>query len=397
LTRERLIAYSGTLLIIYILLPGSHVLRASWTHHWPPGISGRDYVAFWGASHLALQGHAVDAYSLKAIGAAEHAVLPDFKSILPWLYPPTFLLLIYPAALLPYELSTWVFFGLTLAAFVVAVNAIAPGRIPALLALAFPGTFITALSGQNGLLTAAIMGLGLMLLARYPIRAGVVLGLLCIKPHLAVLIPLALLCSRSWKALAATASTAAAMGALAVWLFGTDTIAAFVHGMGVIQGIVNCGPTFLPRIPTFFSMARPLHMSTAAGYALQAGSAGAAAASVVYVWSRPSAHELRAATLACATLAVSPYLYDYDLTWFGLVIAWYARFALVQGFRRYEREGLIVLWCAPVMGLLVVPYVHFQFLPFVTLGALAMLVTRVRDERRSANARGVMAIDKAYL
>lgn len=387
LTRQRLYAYAGALLIIYVLSPCASVLHASWTHHLSPGNIGRDYVAFWGASHLALHGHAIDAYSLKAMGAVEKSVVPALKGTLPWLYPPTFLLLIYPAALLPYEFSAWLFFGLTLAAFIVTVNAIVPGRIPTLLALAFPGVVITALSGQNGLLTAAVMGFGLVHLARRPVWAGVVLGLLCIKPHLAVLIPLALLCSRSWKTLVATASTAAALSAVSVWLFGVGTIAAFVHALGVIQGIVNSGHTLLPRIPTFFSLAKQLYLPAAAAYALQACSACAAIASVIYVWSRPSAHELRAATLVCATLAASPYLYDYDLTWYGLIVAWYGRFALVHGFRRYEREGLIFLWFAPAMGLLVVRYIDFQFLPLVTLGVLVMLVTRVRDERHAMRAR----------
>jgi len=397
LTRQRLMAYSGTLLIIYIVLPCSQFLHENWIHQLSFGNRGRDYVVFWAASHLALQGHAVDAYNMTALGAAEKFVVPDLKGTLPWLYPPTFFLLIYPAALLPYELSAWLFFGLTLAAFILAVNAIVPGKIPTLLALAFPGTLITALSGQNGLLTAALMGFGLALLARRPVRAGVVLGMLCIKPHLAVLIPLALLCSRSWKALAATAATAATMSVLAVWFFGTDTIVAFVHGIGVVEGFVNTGSKLLPRIPTFYSMAKLSQMPAVAAYALQAFSACAAMASVVYVWSRPSAHELRAATLVCATLAFSLYLYDYDLTWYGLVVAWYGRYGLVHGFRHYEREGLIVLWLGPMMSLLVVPHVHFQFLPFITLGALAMVVTRVRNERRSVNARGGMGVDQPFL
>jgi hypothetical protein len=386
LTRQRLCAYAGALLIIYVLLPCSYVLHESWMHRLSFGNRGRDYVAFWGASRLALQGHAVDAYSLKAMGVVEKSVVPELTGILPWLYPPTFLLLLYPAALLPYEVSAWLFFGLTLAAFTAAVNAILPGRIPTLLALAFPGAVITALSGQNGLLTAAVMGLGMVLLSRRPVWAGVMLGLLCIKPHLAVLIPLALLCSRSWKTLAATATTAAALSAVSVWLFGADTIAAFAHSLGLIQGIVSSGQTLLTRIPTFFSLARQLHLPAAAAYAIQACSACAAIASVIYVWSRPSAHDLRAATLVCATLAASPYLYDYDLTWYGLVVAWYGRFALVHGFRRYEREGLIFLWFAPAMGLFVVRYIDFQFLPLVTLGVLAMLVTRVRDERHAMRA-----------
>ncbi|MGF6855417.1 glycosyltransferase family 87 protein [Paraburkholderia sp. CI3] len=382
MTRQRLYLYSGALLLVYILMPGVKILRDSWGHPFSFGNNARDYIAFWSASHLALDGHAAHAYSTKVMGALEKTVLPDLKGTLPWLYPPTFLLLLYPAALLPYEPSAWLFFGLTLIAFVVAINSIVPGKISTLLALAFPGVIISALSGQNGLLTASLMGSGLALLPRRPVWAGVSLGLLCIKPHLAVLIPLALICSRSWRTLVVTGSIAVVLGAISVGLFGVETLAAFVHSMGEIQGIVISDSKLLPRIPTFFALARQLSMPAAAAYALQAASACLAVASVVYVWSRPAAHELRAATLVCATLAFTPYLYDYDLTWYGLVIAWYGRFGLAHGFRRYEREGLILLGFAPLMGLLVVPRVHFQFLPILTLVTLAVLVTRVGRERR---------------
>ncbi|MGF6415172.1 glycosyltransferase family 87 protein [Paraburkholderia sp. MM5482-R1] len=385
LTRQRLYVYSGALLLIYILAPGVQILRESWQHQLSFGNNARDYIAFWSASHLALQGHAAHAYSAKVLDAVEKSVLPNLKGTLPWLYPPTFLLFLYPAALLPYEPSAWLFFGLTLIAFVVAINSIVPGKISTLLALAFPGVIISALSGQNGLLTASLMGFGLALLPRRPVWAGVSLGLLCIKPHLAILIPLALICSRSWRTLVVTGSIAVALSAISVGLFGVETLAAFVHSMGEIQGIVISDSKLLPRIPTFFALARQLSMPAAAAYALQAASACLAVASVVYVWSQPAAHELRAATLVCATLAFTPYLYDYDLTWYGLVIAWYGRLGSAHGFRRYEREGLILLGFAPLMGLLVVPRVHFQFLPILTLVTLAVLVTRVGRERCGVN------------
>ena len=173
-----------------------------------------------------------------------------------------------------------------------------------------------------------------------------------------------------------------------------ETLAAFVRSMGEIQGLVIADNKLLSRIPTFFALARQWSLPVAAAYALQGFSACAAVASVVYVWSRPAAHELRAATLVCATLAVSPYLYDYDLTWYGLVIAWYGRFGLVYGFRRYEREGLILIAFAPLMGRLVVPHAHFQFLPILTLAILTVLVTRVVKERRGEKGASSAALVK---
>jgi hypothetical protein len=393
LTRQRVRAYAGALFIIYLLAPLASFLHSNWTHLLLPGMLAQDYLAFWSASHMALQGHAIDAYSVKMIGAVEHSVIKNLTSFLPWLYPPTFLLLIYPVALLPYQLSDVIFLGVTLLAFVVVIHKTLPGKLTTLTALAFPGVAIALLSGQNSLLTAAMMGFGLMQLRRRPILAGIGFGLLCIKPHLAVLIPLALLCFRSWKALIATALTAMVWGAISVLVFGTGTIMAFIHSMGLIQGIINSAGPILVRVPTFFSLARQLHLPSPVAYAFQAISACTAIAAVIYVWNRPSAYELRAATLACATLAVSPYLLDYDLTWYGLVIVWYCKHALSHGFRRYEREWLIFLWIAPSLGLLLAWPLHFQFLPFVTIGTLAMLVTRVRAERRDVARDHPLAVE----
>lgn len=380
LNRQRVRVYSCTLLILYLVVPFAHYLHENWTHLLTPGTFPQDYLAFWSASYLALHGHAVDAYNVSVIEALQHTIVANMAGGFPWLYPPTFLLLIFPVALVPYTLSLVLFLGLTLAAFVAVVNAIQPGKTSVLLALAFPGVARVLVSGQNSLLTAAIVGLGLVLLPRRPILAGIAFGTLCIKPQLAVLIPLALLCSREWKALTATALTAAGLSAISVACFGVDTILAFTHNMGWIEHAVDSGYLTLTRVPTFFAMARQLHFPTPAAYAIQGLSAGMAVASLVYVWLRPSAYDLRAATLVCATLAVTPYLLDYDLAWYGLVIAWYCRYALKHGFRRYEREWLTVLWFAPALGTLAAQPLNVPFLPLLTIGTLGMLVSRAWSE-----------------
>lgn len=376
--------YSCALLVLYVVAPLAHYLYADWTHLLTPGAFPQDYLAFWSASWLALHGHALDAYNMGMIAPVERLIVANIGEggyPFAWLYPPTFLLFIFPVALVPYTLSVVLFLGLTLVAFVVVINAIQPGKMSLLLALAFPGVARALVSGQNSLLTAAIMGLALVLLPRRPILAGVAFGTLCIKPQLAVLIPVALLCSRNWKVLAVTALTATVWSAISIAFFGVDTILAFVHSMGWIQEYVNSGGVTLTRVPTLFAMARQLHLPTPVAYGLQGLSACVAVALVVYVWLRPSTHELRAATLVCATLAVTPYLLDYDLAWYGLVIVWYCRHALKHGFRRYEREWLTLLWFAPALGTLAAEPLGFPFLPLLTMGTLAMLATRVHSER----------------
>lgn len=375
--------YSCAVLACYAIAVLVYAYRALWQHRPDFGTVALDFLPIWSASHLALQGHAVDAYNTGILAAVERAAISQPVGILPWLYPPTFLLLAFPFALLPFRFAAPVFLAIMLAMFVRATSAVVPGRLTVLASLAFPGVAIVLVSGQNGLLTAALAGFGLVLLRRHPVPAGIAFGLLCVKPHLAVLIPLALLCSHSWRALASMASTAVTMLALATLAFGAPTLAAFVHNMGLIAGYIETGRVTLARIPTFFAMARLAHSSVPLAYTLQAVSALYAAVAVHRAWSRPCAFELRAATLVCASLLVSPYLFDYDLAWLGILIAWFVRHALAHGFRRGEREWLVTLWLLPCAGIFVIGMLHVQFMPLITAFSLALLLRRIESERRS--------------
>ena len=62
-----------------------------------------------------------------------------------------------------------------------------------LLALAYPAVLINIGHGQNGFLTAALLGGALVILDRRPIVAGILFGLLVYKPQFGLMIPLALI------------------------------------------------------------------------------------------------------------------------------------------------------------------------------------------------------------
>jgi hypothetical protein len=50
--------------------------------------------------------------------------------------------------------------------------------------LAFPAVFINAAHGQNGFLSAALIGVGLLVMDRRLLLAGLLLGAMTYKPHL---------------------------------------------------------------------------------------------------------------------------------------------------------------------------------------------------------------------
>jgi hypothetical protein len=77
---------------------------------------GTDFFCFWTASHLALEGHAAFVYQPVLHQAAQHALFPQLPpAYLAFFYPPTFLLLCLPLALLPYlpSLAIWLIAGLS--------------------------------------------------------------------------------------------------------------------------------------------------------------------------------------------------------------------------------------------------------------------------------------------
>ncbi len=385
LNAERLRLYSVGVLICYVAWLAIYFYKAVWHAHEYVDPLAIDFLPFWSASHLALQGHAADAYNIAVLERIESGAISHSVGVLPWLYPPTFLLIVYPFALLPWKMAAATFLGATYLCFAKAIHSIVPRRETIFVALAFPGAALVMATGQNGLLTAALAALGLVALPRRPTLAGIAFGILCVKPQLAVLFPFALLCAREWRALAALCASALTMLALAVAAFGTETLSAFLHNMGMAAGFVEEGRAALARVPSAFSLVKLAYGSTTVAYAAQEASAIFAALAVWLAWHRRAPYPLRAATLVCASLMVSPYLYDYDLAWYGLIVAWYAKHAMTSGWKRGEREWLVLLWLMPLAGILVVMRVHFQFLPLISAATLSLVLRRIALERRKSN------------
>ena len=236
LNRERLTVYPRIFLIGYILCGAGLVLSAAYSK---TGLTdlldrplGADFSHYWIASFLAQTGHPLTVYHAPEFIAVQEAF---FKVTypLPWFYPPTFLLMIYPLAFLPYLVSLCAWLAATLAAYLVVLRRIAPHPLTPWLALAFPGTFQNFFHGQNGFLSTALLGGGLCLLNQSPWVAGILLGLVSYKPHLFVLIPVALIAGRRWQALLAAMSTAIILALASFLLLGQGVWVAFWNNLAL--------------------------------------------------------------------------------------------------------------------------------------------------------------------
>lgn len=384
LNGQRVRVYAGAALLAELLFIGIYIARLFLHPATAPVPLSQDFSAIWSAAWLAAHGHAADVWNLHALFAIQHRAIPSMSlddGALLWLYPPSMLLLVVPLGWIPYTLAVVLWLAATYVLFAAVIHSTVQRGTAWLCALAFPAAFVTLIVGQTSLFTATLGGLGLLLLNRRPVWSGICFGMLMMKPQMAALFPLALLCAGQWRALAAWAATIAGCAALATLAFGADSWIAFAHEMHDVYQIVGAGHAKLARMPTVFALATMAGWPAYVASGLQLLSAAAAAFATVYAWRGACSYSLRAATLVCACVLVSPYLYDYDLTWYGLVIAWYARYAWTHGWRRFDREWLMLLWLMPLAGLTIMPHLPFQFMPLVTLASLALLVSRIAQER----------------
>src|SRR6201993_3954749 len=153
-----------------------------------------DFVNVWAAGKLVLDGHPALAYDWDVQRNIELALLgQEFPGYFAWHYPPPFLFVASVLAMLPYSAA---FIGWMAASFIpyLAVMRGIVGRpFGWVFAPAFPFVFNNALVGQNGFLTAALIGGTLYLLPVRPMLAGVCLGLLTYKPQYGLLFSLVLI------------------------------------------------------------------------------------------------------------------------------------------------------------------------------------------------------------
>ncbi len=83
-----------------------------------------------------------------------------------------------------------------------------------------PGVAVNVFFGQNGFVTAALLIGGLANLDRKPVLAGVLFGILTIKPQFGLLLPVLLVMTGRWRVIAAAVVTTAVLVALTSLWFG---------------------------------------------------------------------------------------------------------------------------------------------------------------------------------
>lgn len=378
LSRKRLFAGSALALACFLFFAIGIMAASKPPAAGPSYTLGSDFVTFWGASHLALEGRPADAYDRSKLTQAERIAVPEVPSRA-WYYPPTFLLTVYPLAKLPYGAAFAGFMALTLAAYLWLGWRVIGNSDGMLCLIAFGAVWINLMHGQNGFLTAVLAGAAMLQLERRPVLAGVCIGLLAIKPHLAVFFPLALIAAGAWRAFAAATVTAALFVAASALVLGVETFSAFHASLGLAGQRVESGDLPLFKMPSVFAAVRSLGAPAALAYALHLLAAMTAGWMVWRSWRGKGPLPLRAGLLMCASFFVSPYGFDYDLTWLAFPIAWIARDGMQRGWLPAERELLVLAWLLPALSLAITLLAPVQIAPLVLAGLMYCCWKRLRD------------------
>ena len=316
-----------------------------------------DFVNVWSAGRLVLEGHPALAYDWDIQKQVQLAVLGQgYDGNFAWHYPPPFLFVAAVLAHFPYGVAFIGWAAVSLVPYLAVMRAIVGRSFGLLLALAFPVVFTNALVGQNGFLTASLIGGTLLLMPTRPVLSGICLGLLSYKPQYGLLFPLALIAASQWKVFFTAGAVAVAMASLSWLAFGTESWQAFFHWMPMFsQAFLTEGRAPWGKMQSIFALVRYFGGTEQLAWVFQWIMSGVVAILLALMWrSRNVSYPLKAASLAAGALLVTPYLFLYDLMVLAIPVAFLVRIGLEKGFARVELPafGLVaaLLMIFPLLG-----------------------------------------------
>jgi alpha-1,2-mannosyltransferase len=378
LTADRVVAWSAIVFVAELLFFGFLVL---WHHNVfiqidPP--ASTDFVSFYAAGKLALSGTPALAYDRVAHAAAEAAATAPNMPYQFFFYPPVYLLLCAPLALLPYIAAFLTFQAISLVSWIVVIRRIldARGWIWCVPVLAFPAVFWTLGLGQNAFLSAALFGAVTLLIDTRPIVAGILLGLLCYKPHLALLAPVALAAGWRWRAfLAATISVAVAIG-ISIAIFGPATWHAYFAALPGSQAVYENGDVDMAGLVTPYGAARVFGASSHLAWVVQGLVTVATIAAVGWIWRRRGAGVAeRSMALSAGALLSIPLALIYDFLLLTVAMAWLVRVGRDSGFRSSEKLVLLFCYLLTLINRDLGLHLHISLAP---LAPVALMVLSLR-------------------
>lgn len=335
-----------------------------------------DFMNYWTAPHFALRDPSL-LIDIERYYTAQQAVIEGEFSKNIWSYPPHLLPMLWPLGLLPIVPAQilWIVVGIACYAWAARVGFASWHPVAGVLLLALSPASIFNI-GQNGFFTAAFFLGALWLLDKRPIMAGVLLGLLTIKPQLGLVWPLVLLALGCWRSIAAAVVTTLLLGLLSLAVYGLEVWQGFLdftlprQWEFITEAYLPRGyQTILLSLPNALqSLGVPIHIGLGLHYSIALFVVVACA----YAVRRCTDFRIRALLLTTGALLITPYALCYDMVALSAVLLWCLQ--------RPEA------WPTPVRGLFVACYLLPALcaplllfgLPIAPLLLLALFIVALR-------------------
>ncbi|SDP37873.1 Protein of unknown function [Arthrobacter sp. ok909] len=240
ITPDRLRVYP----MIFAVMSGVALLASSVTRVVLPAAQGPflpDYLAHWTGGGLLLAGEPAALYDPQVQQAFQERALGPVTT-LAWFVSPAVVAASYaPLALMPYNLSALIWLAVSAALLVactLSLSLFAPQlmlhkrKVVLLAVFASPAVFELLGGGQDSAFVLAVWLLGIRFLsAGHNYSAGAILGLGFAKPQLFVLVPIVLLATRNFRALAGFVAVFSLLAGVSVGLVGVDGMARWVSAL----------------------------------------------------------------------------------------------------------------------------------------------------------------------
>ena len=366
-------AFFIALEIAYLVLAGLPPIAKPWvdgTHF----VIGRDFLNTWMGGRSVFGDGPAAWFDAATYNAALRDMLGTAYPQHFWSYPPHVLLFIWPFGLMPYLPAYIAWCAIGIALYLFACSGAIPRRHMLFLAAA-PGVAVCIFFGQNGFYTAALLIGGLVCLERRPVLAGVLFGILTVKPQIGILLPVILLLERRWITIASATATVAALVAATAMLFGWDVWIEFWHKVVPQQQWLTAhgGGLLLVMVSSVFYGARLVHLPEAVAWTLQVMTAVLAVAAVAWCYWQRRDPALSLALFVTATFLVTPYILNYDMVVFGFVVA---RLRDRADNTMADHWLFIAVWTLPVTMMLAA-VVAVPLAPIVLIAFAARLIWRI--------------------
>ncbi len=371
LDRSRAVGYARILALAYIPLLVIPYLFAIGTQ--PGGRPNVDFMSFWSAASLFWSDPA-SAYDPAAQIAFQADAFESHGRYLPFLYPPPFLALVAPLALVPFAVAYPAWVAATYAVYLAAARRLLSGGAWPI--AVFPALYVNAVQGQTAALFTGLFVTAGLLMARWPFVAGLIFGCLIFKPQLGLLIPLALIAGGWWRTLLGAALSSLTLLLVALIAFGPEIYVAFLGAGSTSLGLLQDGsPLGWAKVQSLYGALRQIGVPAWAAIGSQALLSLAAAGCVAFVWRSGAAMLTRMAALATGALLATPYVLDYDFVLLIVPLCWLARRGIEMGFRPWEKLLLLTVFVAPVICRPAAINLGFNLMPLLVMGLLGLIAT----------------------